>query len=110
MNMLMLERYRNIPIANTDLSHFPDGVYQGEATVGGFTYRVEVRVADHRLTAVKILQNRTSKYARFAQGIIPRIMKHQNANVRPITGATTTSKALMKAVEDALNPQVPGAR
>lgn len=102
LSSLSLERYRNMPIGNTDIALLPNGIYQGEARVGGFTYRVEARVIDHRLTGVKILKNRTSNYARFAEGIIPRIIKHQNANVRAITGATTTSKALMKAVENAL--------
>jgi len=37
-----------------------------------------------------------------AEGGTPRILEVQDANVDTITGATTTSKALLKAVENAL--------
>lgn len=55
------------------------------------------------LKKVPDLQNRKSHYARFAEGVFPRIMKKQKANVDTITAATTTSKCLMKAVENALS-------
>lgn len=38
-----------------------------------------------------------------AEGGIPRILGVQNVNVDTITGATTTSKYLMKAVENGVS-------
>lgn len=72
--------------------------------IGGFTYEVTAIVQDHMITDLKVTKNRNSAYARFAEGVIHRIIKNQNANVDVITGATTTSKALMKAAENALTP------
>lgn len=97
-----LERYRNMEINSPALSKVPDGIYQGVARYSGFEYRVAVTVAEATITSVDVLQNRDSDYARFAQGVIPRIIKNQSPDVDGITGATTTSKCLMKAVETAL--------
>jgi uncharacterized protein with FMN-binding domain len=99
---ITLNHYRTIPIADSDLNKIPDGLYTGHADIGGFVYRVKVQVNDHKIDSIDVLQNRSSTYARYAEGVIPRIISGQNANVQGITGATTTSKALMKAVENAL--------
>ncbi len=101
-NSLTLQRYRRMKIADVDISSLADGIYKGQAKIGGFTYKVEVKVFAHKITDLRIIQNRNSAYARFAEGVIPRIMEAQNPNVDTITGATTTSKCLMKAVENAL--------
>jgi uncharacterized protein with FMN-binding domain len=54
------------------------------------------------IVGVGVVQNRDSEYARFAEGIIPRVIEKQSPDVDGITGATTTSKCLMKAIETAL--------
>lgn len=51
---------------------------------------------------VEVIANRKSNFAHFAEGVIPRVIKAQKANVDTITGAPTTSKCLLKAVESAL--------
>jgi uncharacterized protein with FMN-binding domain len=104
-------RVRAMPIADVDLSALPDSTFRGEFTYGKFTYAVQATVRDHRIEKIDILQNRNSKYAKKAEGVIPRIVERQTPNVDAISGATTTSKALMKAVENSLtgkNTPVPG--
>lgn len=102
LNLLTLQKFRRIEIQDTDISALKDGTYYGEATIGGFTYKVEAVLREQRIVDLKIVANRKSAYARFAEGVIPRVLEAQNANVDTITGATTTSKALLKAVENAL--------
>lgn len=101
LSYLSLSYYRNIPIEDTKLSGLADGNYEGEANIAGYSYKVLVKLSGNKISDIKIIQNRKSPYARFAEGIIPRIIEKQNANVQAISGATTTSKALMKAVEKA---------
>ncbi len=104
-------RVREMPIADVDLSALPDSVYHGEFVYANFTYAVRTTVRNHRIEKIDILQNRDSRYARKAAGIIPRIVERQTPNVDAVSGATTTSKALMKAVENSLtgeNAPVPG--
>jgi uncharacterized protein with FMN-binding domain len=99
---ISLQKYRKMHIEDSDLSAVPDGTYHGEAEVGGFVYKVEVEVFAHRITNVRTVDNRTSAYAFYAEGIFNKIIRDQNANTDGVTGATTTGKALMKAVEIAL--------
>jgi uncharacterized protein with FMN-binding domain len=92
-------------IAHADVANLADGIYRGEAEVGSYTYKTEVTVQDHRITDVKFHDQRDSPYVRYAEGVAPKILAAQSPNVDTVTGATTTSKALMKAVEQALtNP------
>jgi len=97
-----LESYRNMEINSPDLTQVPDGIHRGSVTYSGFEYTVAVRVRESRIEGVVVVENRDSDYARFAEGIIPRVLEQQSPDVDGITGATTTSKCLMKAVETAL--------
>ena len=102
MGYLDLAKYRTLEISEPDLSRIPDGTYQGAETYAGFVYIVECDMKDQRIEQVRIVENRDSPYARYAEGILPRILSQQSPNVDGITGATTTSKCLMKALEMAL--------
>ncbi len=102
MSEFMLERYRSMPIRDVNAAGLQDGRYSGQATIGSYTYKVEVTVAAGRITSITSVDARESVYAEYAEGVFAKIMRNQNANVDGISGATTTSKAYMKAVEDAL--------
>jgi len=97
-----LETYRNMEINSPDLRQVSDGTYQGAATYAGFEYVVDVRVDTHQITTLQVVANRESPYAGYAEGIIPRVLRAQSPDVDGITGATTSSKMLMKAIESAL--------
>ena len=64
---------------------------------------MEVIVRDHRIEGINVLENGTSEYAKKAEGVIGRVIELNKANVDVVSGATTTSKALLKAVEAALS-------
>ncbi len=93
---------RQLPIARIDLAQAHDGSYDGEYTYGRFTYKVEVVILDHRIVTVRILGNRNTRHALLAEGIVDRILQAQRNDVDAVSGATTTSKALLKATENAL--------
>jgi uncharacterized protein with FMN-binding domain len=95
-------RVRSLPIEDIGPGCVPDGAYDGSFSHGGFIYRVEVGVFDHCIQWVEIVSNRDNPYARKAERVVDRILAQQTANVDAVSGATTTSKALLKAVENAL--------
>lgn len=97
-----LETYRNMEIGSPDLSRISDGVHRGSVSYAGFEYAVAVKVSEARIIDVRVIQNRDSDYARFAEGIIQRVLTRQTPDVEGVTGATTTSKCLMRAIESAL--------
>lgn len=97
-----MKTVRAMPIEAVDLASVQDGTFQGDFSYGGFTYEVSVTVKDHRIETIDILKNRDTKHARQAEGVIPKVISAQTVNVDVVTGATTTSKALLKAIENAL--------
>ena len=101
MQSIQLERYRKTPVHDVDLALIENGTYTGEVSFG-IDYNVEVRVKNRTVESVHILSNQSGFYPRLAGGVIERIVKAQTPNVAAITGATTSSKGLMKAIEQAL--------
>lgn len=101
-NGIRLETYRKMIIKNSDLSAKSDGIYHGTAKVGNYVYIVYVTIKQHRIIRINAIKPREDSYAEYAKGVFNKIIEKQNANTDVITGATTTSKAYMKAVEKAL--------
>jgi uncharacterized protein with FMN-binding domain len=94
---------RQMEIKNIDINEIRDGDHIGSFSYGGFKYEVKTIVADHKIKDIVILHNRDTKHARRAEGVVTEILEDQTPNVDVISGATTTSKALMKAVENSLS-------
>ncbi|HUV06685.1 MAG TPA: FMN-binding protein [Spirochaetia bacterium] len=97
-----LTSYRTMPIRDLSAAGLPDGRYPGGATIGSYTYRVQVAVAAGRITEISRIDRHKSVYVDYAEGVFGKIIRDQNPNTDAVTGATTTSKAYMKAVENAL--------
>lgn len=102
MGSLNLNRLRSMEINNPDLLTIDDGIYKGEFNDGAGIYTVEVAVNNHRISHVTMETERKSTYVNYARPVTGRIVEKQTVLVDAITGATTTSKCIMKAVEDAL--------
>jgi uncharacterized protein with FMN-binding domain len=95
-------RVREMAIQDMDINNIQDGEYTGSFSYGDFEYEVKTIVNDHKIEDIVILHNRDTKHAKHAEGVVSEILKNQTPNVDAISGATTTSKALMKAVEHSL--------
>lgn len=103
INAINLNKIRHMPIGNVNLAKISDGKYKGQTKTGNYTYKVEVEVKDHKIINIKGIENRKSTYVTYAEGVFSKIIRDQKINVDAVTGATTTSKAFMKAVENALS-------
>ncbi len=95
-------KIRGMQIENVDLAQLPDQRYLGEFGYGATVYKVAVVVENHQIKDVEILHNRDSKYAKMAERVRENVLEAQALDVDVISGATTTSKALLKAMENAL--------
>lgn len=104
MQKVVLGQYRQIAVRHIELQTVADGVYLGETTLSGFTYQVQMSVKDHTITGARAVNNRSGSYARYAEFVLERMIREQRNDVNAITAATTTSKALLKAGENALKP------
>jgi uncharacterized protein with FMN-binding domain len=94
---------RAMPINHIDLAKVKDGTYLGDFTYGGFTYQVSVAVVSGQIRTIAVVKNRTTSPAKRAEEALKRVLEQQRNDVDAVSGATTTSKALLKAVENAIN-------
>ncbi len=97
-----LQQYRSIPIRDVDLSKLGNGVYTGEAALA-YGVRVEVHLRNHLIDRIDILENDNSMYAKLAEGVTSKVLQAQSPAVVAVTGATTSSISLQKAIENALS-------
>jgi len=109
LGILMIQCFKeqtavqNMEINDINIELVKNGRYWGNFTYGNFMYKVEVLVADRRIQDIKIISNRDSEHAKKAEEVLQRVVNEQSLDVDAVTGATTTSKALLKATENALN-------
>ncbi len=105
LSCMPYQHIRQMPIRDINIEWIRDGIYKGKFNYGigrRFTYEVQTTVKNHKIVEIDILKNKDTRYAKMAEDVTDRIIKAQNPNVDAISGATATSKALMKAVENSL--------
>ena len=103
MESAQLRSFQQMQISHVEPAFIRDGVYRGAANDGSFTYEVDVTVKGKTIVAVTAVSNRTSPYARYAEGVFSRVLNNQSPAVDAISRATMSSKTLLKAVENALS-------
>lgn len=91
----------DITISNVDLSKIADGVYKGSYKVIPVEAEVKVTVEDHRITGIELVKHLNGQGA--AAEVIPdRVVGAQSLEVDIVSGATYSSKVILKAIENAL--------
>ena len=81
-----------------------NGQYEGEYTLFPVKVEVLVTVKDHAIIDIEILKHRNGKGSK-AEVIIDDVIREQSILVDAVTGATVSSRAILKAVEDALKSE-----
>lgn len=92
----------NIQVSSVDLDKIPDGTYIGKCSATMVEAEVKVEVKDHRIINIDLLKHKNGK-GRPAEVIPDKVVKAQSLNVDMVTGATSSSKVILKAIENALN-------
>ena len=90
-----------ITINSPDLSQIADGTYQGKSRVGPVRVTLDVTVKDRAMSSIKIIKHFNGRGKR-AEAIVPVVIEAQSLNVDVVSGATGSSKAILKAIENAL--------
>jgi uncharacterized protein with FMN-binding domain len=96
---------KNLPIAAINFKNLNDGTYIGEYEGGKKklrTNKVQVTVSSGKVTDIKILEHKENQKPEFTGKLYDRVIEAQSLQVDTISGATITSKAYLKSVEDAL--------
>lgn len=98
-----LEKGRNVTINGLVMSNINDGVYQGIYKVGRWSNEVNVTVNDKKIVKIEIVKDVTFAKSEVRDELFSKVIEAQNTNVDIVSGATVTSRAYLKSIENALN-------
>lgn len=87
-------------INELDLKGVSDGVYTGEYSIGPVEASVEVTVKSQRIEDIQILKHMNGLGAS-AERIVKDVTASQSVKVDAVSGATVSSKCILKAIENA---------
>jgi len=91
-----------LQIGKVDFSRIRDGVYEGQHKGGRWSNTVRVTVSSGRITAVDVVRDVWFRKPELTDQVISDIIKSQSLEVDIVSGATVTTRAYLKAVENAL--------
>lgn len=97
-----LDSGRKLNINSVNVSLINDGVYDGKYKEGRWSNEVNVTVTGHKITKIDIIKDVTFNRDEWTKELFNRVIEKQNTNVDVVSGATVTSKAYLKAIENAL--------
>jgi uncharacterized protein with FMN-binding domain len=92
-----------IRIGSPDLSRVPDGSYVGQSEVFVVKVKAQVDVAAGRITAFKLLEHTGSPIGKPAEALADAVVEKQSFQLDAVSGASYSSKAILKAGENALS-------
>ena len=96
-----LNALSSMAIEDIPLDRVKDGVYVGEYSVFPVSAQVEVTVKDHAIAAARILKHRNGQGSA-GEAVVNKAALANSIRVDTVTGATYSSKVLLKAMENAL--------
>ena len=103
--LISVQKYKNIikglEIGSVDLSKVKDGKYTGSCDSGFVGAKVSVIVKDHKILDIVLLNHKTER-GKSAEVIPEKVLKAQSLQVDAISGATNSSKVILKSIENAL--------
>lgn len=89
-------------INQVNISKKNDGEYEGYYQIKPVSAKVNVQVADGKITTIDIKEHMTG-LGKNGEKIVNKIIDEQSIAVDAVSGATQSSVTIIKAVEDALS-------
>ncbi|MCC5910866.1 MAG: FMN-binding protein [Clostridiaceae bacterium] len=97
-----LEAGSHLIVNDVNAPMLTDGTYNGRYEGGRWTNEVEVIIKDHKIMEIIVIKDILLVKEEVTEELFQKILKEQSINVDAISGATVTSKAYLKAIENAL--------
>lgn len=98
-----LDSGSKLEINEVNLTKVSDGSYIGSYKAGRWTNELSVNVKDHKITGIKLLKDVVFTKPGQADPIFTNVIEKQSTKVDVISGASVTSKAYLKSIENALS-------
>jgi uncharacterized protein with FMN-binding domain len=92
-----------VTVPQLDLTSVADGVYEGSSRILHVDPKLRVTVAAEKITSITF----ATLVAGDVTGLAARVIEAQSLDVDAISGATVSTKAVLKAIGNALTTQHP---
>jgi uncharacterized protein with FMN-binding domain len=93
---------KTLNVNKLDLLNIEDGSYTGSFDVARWTNTVEVKVMNHEIIEIVVLEDVMIGLEGMSNRLFENVIREQSLDVDIETGASITSKAYLKAIENAL--------
>lgn len=97
-----LDAGSKVEISSVDPSALSDGLYEGSYDGGRWSNKVAVTIKEGKITDIQIKKDVGLGQKGLSDNLFKRVIKAQNTTVDVVSGATVTSKAYLKSIENAL--------
>ena len=95
------DKVANTKINDIDISKKENGEYFGEYDVDLVAAKVKVNIKDGKIDNIELINHKTDK-GKKAEKIIDTVVEKNSLKVDTVSGATNSSKVILKAIEKAL--------
>lgn len=100
-----INRYKTIvseiQLNDVDLSKVSDGTYHGAFDAEVIAAEVDVTVKDNNITKIDLVKHKNER-GKPAEVLVDKVIESQKINIDTVSGATNSSKVILKAIENAL--------
>lgn len=96
------QKVNNIVIGDINLNNKEDGKYIGEFDADVISAKVEVEVKNKKISNINLIEHKNDRGGP-AEVITQNVVDEQSLDVDVISGATNSSKVILKAIENALS-------
>ena len=96
-----LESGKKIEIVGLDISRIQDGEYNGKYESGRWSNELIVTVNENKIIGIQIVDDVKFAQPAVREELFSKVIEAQNTKVDTVAGATVTSKAYLKSIENA---------
>ena len=96
-----LDSGKDMIIKHIDTSQFENGAYEGKYDGGRWSNEVSVVLEDGKITEINVVKSVLVEKQEVTRELINNVKEKQDTVVDVVSGATVTSKAYLKAIENA---------
>lgn len=97
-----LESGINLIVNDVNLSSLSDGVYNGKYNAGRWSNEMNITIKEQKIIKIDVVKDVFFSKPEVTKALLSKVLEKQNTNVDVISGATVTSKAYLKAIENSL--------
>lgn len=101
--MTGLDKGKEVVVGNINPSIIDDGTYEGKFVLNRWTNTLKVTVKDHKITDIAVVKDVVFKQDAVTKDVFAAVIEKQSLDIDIQTGATVTTKAYLKSIENALD-------